>query len=235
MFLSRWAGAFCLLLVLGGNVFGDDPAKESPPTPRRGWIFMDEKIWLRYSDEPPMHMDKARDRFLKREYQAAARELHKVGGYLHVAASHAEKDVKKALESSAREIDTLAAGVEQGTIKRVDQLEEAFARAEHALAMHHHRMAEQAAERNQTVTAGEHLRAAVNHVENAARWTGHMLEEDSRSVLRGAKDLAGKMIEVPGFLLKESSKGIHAVGGEIQRLGKRIEPYHPDPNLEKVP
>ncbi|MFO1021673.1 MAG: hypothetical protein U0903_13395 [Planctomycetales bacterium] len=238
MSFSRSAVVLCLLLTSGRIAWGDDdPGKseKTVPAPRRGWVFLDEKVWLRYADEPPMHMDRARERFLKREYNAAARELHKVGGYLHAAASHAEEDVKKALESSAREIDSLATGVEKGTVKTVDKLEEAFARAEHALALHHHRMAERAAEHNQPVTAGEHLRAAVNHVENAAKWTGHMLEEDSRSVLRGAKELAGKMIAVPGFLLKESSKGMQAVGSEIQRLGKRIEPYHPDPNLEKVP
>jgi len=194
------------------------------PEKRNGHVVIDEDVWYRFHDEPPLHMFRAREGFLKREFDSAARELHKAGGYLHAAASHADEDVRDLLHKSAEELDELSVGVREGAVESVDRLEEAFARAEHALAVHNQRMALNAMERADAVRSGQYLRTAVQNAEESAKWARRKLEGGTQKVFSTGRDLAGKMIETPGFVAKESSKGIMAVGAELQQIGKLLEP-----------
>lgn len=203
-----------------------DDSDRDPPLKRRGHVQIDEDVWYRFHDEPPLHMQRAREGFLKREYAASSRELQKVGGYLHAAASHADEDVKAMLRDSADEIDQLSESVKDGAVESVARLEHAFARAEHSLALHNQRMAEHAMERADAFRSGQYLRTAVQNAENSAHWAGHKLEAGSLKVLNAGRDLAGVMIETPGFVVQESSKGIIAVGAELQQFGKWLEPRH---------
>ncbi len=226
-----YAGILVALLVsfhFPSTGMGEDSKtgtqQNKPLLKRLGHVQIDEDVWYRFHDEPPLHMQRAREGFIKREFAATSRELHKAGGYLHAAASQADDDLKTMLHDSAEELDQLSDSVKTGTVDSVTRLENAFARAEHALAIHNQRMAQRAMERADSIRSGQYLRTAVQNAENSAHWAGHKLESGSQKVLDTGRTLAGKMIETPGFVVQESSKGIIAVGAELQLFGKWLEP-----------
>lgn len=145
----------------------DETGQSGAETPRKGHVEIDEDVWYRYHDEPPLHMERAREGFLKHELETSSREIRKAGGYLHAAASHAEADLKSVLQESATELDDLGEEVRQGTVDSISRLENAFARAEHALAMHNQRMAQRAMERADAIRSGQYLRTAIQNAEDS--------------------------------------------------------------------
>ncbi|MEZ6062135.1 MAG: hypothetical protein R3C19_17485 [Planctomycetaceae bacterium] len=210
-------------LGMADNVFAkaaDDKQPSVAPT-----FVIEEDVWVRFVEEPSDHMKRAHENFLKKDFKAAAHDLWLAGGFLHAAASNAVGDARTALTASAREIDQLAKDVEAGGVKSVTTLENAFARAEHALAHHHHTMAKTAIRNQRGRTGGHYLRSATNHVENAARWTGHKLEAGAEATANGVRMVAGRLVEGTGFVPDEVGKGVTWVGTEIEKLGKVIEPH----------
>jgi hypothetical protein len=198
---------------------------KAKPEPQPGWIIIEEETWIRLDDEPSHYMRQAHESFLKKEYEAAANELRKSGTYLYVAAQNASQGTKESLLASAHELDRLAAEVRSGTVKSAKTLEAAFARAEHALAAGNHAKVQSAIQDKDHQTAGHYLRSAVNHVEYAAKWSGHELESGAAETAKGVRMVAGKLIEGTSFAVDETGKGTVWVGDEIKRLGKLIEPH----------
>jgi hypothetical protein len=61
-------------------------------------------------------------------------------------------------------------------------------------------------------------------MEQAAKWSGHKLETSTVEVIKSTRIVAGKLIEGVGWVPEEVGKGITAIGSEISKLGKKIEP-----------
>jgi hypothetical protein len=201
------------------------PAKTiSQLEPQPGRVVIVEDVWMRFNDEPSHHMQQAHDSFLKKEFKAAANELHKTAGYLHVATQHAASETKAALAASAQELDGLAKDVEAGTVKSAKTLESAFARAEQALAAHHQAKAHTALDEKRNTLAGHYLHSAVTHFENAGKWIGQELETGTAATANGVRTVAGKLIEGSGAVVDEAGKGIKWLGTEVEKLGKFMEP-----------
>lgn len=239
--MFRIRSLLALLIALGLTawpVMADPGAKPTEttvePQPKPGWIVIEEDVWFRFDDEPTLYMHQAHKSFLKKEYQATARELRKAGGYLHVAAKNASSDTKAALTASALELDRLAADIHDGTVKSVKSLESAFARAERALAADDHAKAKSALSHDHHPKAGHYLSSAVTHVENAAKWSGQKLESGAIATAKGVRTVAEKLREGGGAVVDEAGKGITWIGAEVQRLGKVIEPDR-TPTAESKP
>ena len=197
--------------------------KKAKPESRPGWIVVEEDVWVRLNDEPSLHMHQAHESFLKKEYGATTTDLRKAAAYLHIAARNASSDTKAALAASASELDSFAADVQAGRVKSVKSLDSAFARAEHALGADDHAKAKTALNAKHHARAGHYLRSAVNHVEDAAKWSGHKLENGTEATANGVRIVAGKLIDGSGFIVDEAEKGITWVGDEVEKAGKSID------------
>jgi hypothetical protein len=202
----------------------DKPAKnvvesELPP----GSVVVDEDVWVRLIDEPSVHMDRAHDGFVKKNFKLAADEMRKTASYLHIAARNATTTTKAGLSASAQELERLAKNVENGTEQSVKKLESAFGRAERALAEHHQINAKSALDRKRNGAAGRYLRSAVGHVENAAKWSGQELESGAAKTAEGVRTVAEKLVDGSGVVVNQAGKGIKWLGSEIQKLGTVIE------------
>ncbi|MEZ6097833.1 MAG: hypothetical protein R3E01_02565 [Pirellulaceae bacterium] len=225
-----FAVASLLLAAVASMAVGQDANTKAKtegekPASKPGWVVIEEDVWVRFVDEPAHHMKQAHESFLKKDFKAAAHELRLAGGFLHAAASNAAGDAKAALVASANEVDRLAKDVESGTVKSAKTLENTFARAEHALAIHNHVKAKTAIENQHHAAGGHYLRSAVNHVENAAKWAGHELEAGAVETANGVRLVAGKVVEGTGFVPDEVGKGVTWVGTEVEKLGTLIEPH----------
>ncbi|MCA9213488.1 MAG: hypothetical protein KDB27_10510 [Planctomycetales bacterium] len=228
----------CFVFVITAAVFADDnvatsASNSAPPKSTPGWVVVEEDIWLRFSDEPSHHLHQAHESFIKQKYKAAANDVVKAAGYVHIAAQNAASGTKAALIASAQELDRLAKDIKSGAVTSVKKLESAFARAEHALAAHYQAKARSALRQKKHASAGHYLRSAVNHVENGAKWTGHKLESGVVAAASGVRTVAGKLVEGSGFVLDEVGKGVEWVGVEVEKLGKQLEPRQKTDSVAK--
>jgi hypothetical protein len=197
---------------------------QAPQKPLGDWTPYEEDIWIVLVDEPEFHFQKAHEFFLKKDFKAAASEIRKGAAFLKLEAGRSTAEGKKALAASADELGKLADDVQKGTVASEKQLKDAFARADHALANHHYLKASEYWAKKDEKKAGHALKAAAQHLEQAAAWSGHKLEAGALDVIDGVRAGAGKLTEGTGWAADEVGKGIDDLGKEISKLGKAIEP-----------
>jgi hypothetical protein len=101
-------------------------------------------------------------------------------------------------------LDQLADLEQKGALHSVQELERAFARAEHVLAGYYHSKALQSWYGKAVPDAGPHLKAAAVHLENALKWAGEREETGRGEVIREGGNRSGKRWkkEGPGSSLK---------------------------------
>jgi hypothetical protein len=173
---------------------------------------------------PDEHFQKAHEFFLKKDFKAAASEIRDGAELVKQEAEKATTKAKKALEASADELEQLAKDVEKGAVTSDKKMKDAFARAEHALAEYHYLNASELWAKKEAKETGHELESAVQHLERAAKWSGHEMKKGTAEVLDSIRTVAGKLIEGAGWVPEEVGKGITAIGSEISKLGKKIGP-----------
>jgi hypothetical protein len=100
-------------------------------------LVLDESTWYPYIDEPDRHFQNAHGAFIAKDYEKAAQEIRKGAACLKLEAGRASGDVKHSLNSSAQELEALAADTEKGTVKDVKDVDIRLGRADQALAQSH--------------------------------------------------------------------------------------------------
>ena len=226
--------AMCLFILLGGMLMGQEAAPTSPKpateakTPE-GKLVIEEDVLVVFMDEPEHHFDRAKEHFLKKEHEAAAKETRKVAGFLKLQAARAGGETQKALHASAQELEKLAGDVEKGTVTSVNKLERPFARALHALAEHHHKKASESWAKRAAKRAGHDLKAAAHHAEHSAKWAGEELEKGGKAAVREARLAGGKLVEGAGWSVQEVGKAVKGVGSAVKWIGKKVEPRRTTP------
>lgn len=197
---------------------------QATATPGSRKITVDEELWLRLADEPGHHMQESRDRFFRGDRTGAATHMRKAAVYLRLSAQNSTDPAGERLLSSAKELESLASQTEAGTLRSIRMLESAFARAHHALALHHHAMATESWGRRQQRIAGYRMRAAADATERSARWAGGEIQEGATAVYRGTRTLGGRLIEGTGVVVDEVGKGLGTIGRQIERVGEKVIP-----------
>ena len=170
------------------------------------------------------NFQKAHEFFLKKDFKIAASEIRKGADFMKKEAESATEEGKKVLAASVHELEKLATDVEKGAVKSEKELKDTFARANNALARHHYLKASEQWAKKETKSTGNALKNAAQHLEQAAKWSGHKLEAGSSEVVKGARAVADKLIQGTKWVAEEVSKGIKDMGNEISKLGKQIEP-----------
>jgi hypothetical protein len=219
-----WSGPSTPSPPTGPAMLAQAIQTQAPPKPPNGWVLIEEDVWLTLADEPQEHFQSARESFLKKDFQRAAEEIRKAAAFVKVEAGRAKDDGKQSLLTSVRDLDKLADEVERGTTSSVKQLDDAFGRADHALAAHHHRMAKEFETQKAAQKAGYELKAAALYVEQGLAWAGEKADASGAAAIQGAQTLAGKLIAEGGTVLDRFGQGYEAIGKAIQQLGQKIAP-----------
>jgi hypothetical protein len=81
------------------------------PIRDRDVLVLDESTWYPYIDEPDRHLQNAHGAFIAKDYEKAAQEIRKGAACLKLEAGRASGDVKHSLNSSAQELEALAAQI----------------------------------------------------------------------------------------------------------------------------
>lgn len=203
-----------------------EPAAWQPsPSLADGLIVKDETLWVLLMEHPSAHMQRADRGLLRRDYQAAARDLRRASAYLDLAAGNAEVHQQAGLQACALELAGVAdllTGTAGGELDDLPSLSVAFARAESAIAADHQARAAQALGADKPEVAGHFLSASIQHLENAVSWTGQAFVDPAATQAQALRLLAARMIEGQEEAIRQADGGLAWVGGEVQRLQQAI-------------
>ena len=224
----NWKFAIVVTLLNIGAASAGAADPETPadvPQAPKGFFLVEEDAWDGLSDEPGRHMDHARQSYVAIDLPTAAGELRKAAAHLRITACQAAGVSRRTLIRSASELESLALRMEAGSVKSVRELDMAFARALHALAHHHHVMAEKAWMARETQRSGRQLRAAADNLSRAAAWSGRKAQAATGEVIKDTRIISGKLVEGTGFVIDEVGKGLRAFGRQVETVGTGIEPH----------
>lgn len=198
------------------------PSTGTRPHVPSGYLLIQEEQWELLSDEPSRHLSRARDAFLIMDAHTAALEIRKAAVHVRVAAEHAVERTKNSLSRSEHELEQMARRIENGTVKSVEDLDLATARALHALANDQYVKASDAWRKRELRRSGQFLRAATNNLERAAARTDATIRAATAEVAKDSRLISGKLIEGTGFVVDEVGEELEAIGHQIERVGSRV-------------
>lgn len=204
--------------------------KQAPPQSGKDPTVAEEKTSAAPVDEPEEHFRKARESFLKKDFNAAAAEIRQGEAFLKLETRDATEEAKQALIASSREVERLAQGVEKGTVTSTQELRRAFARADLALAKQHYQKAAASWSKKEIKMAGHELQAAANDVELASAWSGQKLAAATTTVIKDDRAMASKLRKENGWTADKVGEGLDALGKEIAQssASKSRQPRHDD-------
>lgn len=215
--------AIAFLIAAAPTVgFAQEEEPRAPSAGQPGSVIVEEDDLMVLADEPAEHFQRAYDSFVKGDMKATAVEIHKGAAFLKLQAARATGKGKDALAASSQELRNLAEKVKDGAVKSGDELQEAFARADHALARHHQLKAAELWVKERAKRTGQDLRAAAIHLKQGLAWAGQKSEAAGPTAVERARDLAGKLIEGTGYVRSKVGPVMESVGEEISELGKKV-------------
>jgi len=175
-------------------------------------------------EEPESRFHRAREFFFKNDMQAAAKEIRKSAAFLRLELGWATKEGKGPLIASARELDKLADDLESGAVTSVKELDDAFSRANYALARHYHLKALESHGKQAYKKLASELKAAAKHLKHALLWSRNKIESVFNDLMKDIQSMAEKLMKEEKQTQDEVGKMIESIGNEIERSRERIEP-----------
>ena len=185
-------------------------------------FVIDEETWVVLLDEPGSHLEKAHKSFLEKDFDAAASEMKKAAAYCLIEAKRATGDARDGLVGAGRELEKLADDVKSGTVESIKSVDDAFARAYHALAKHHYLKATESWTKKEAKKVGHAIHASASYVERGFKAAGREVDEGVHKTLDGARKLSGDLISGSGKLGEDVGSAISDCGKQTQLLGQRI-------------
>lgn len=194
------------------------PASSATPEARQGIVVVQEDVLIPLIDQPERHFHMASRYFARGDRTHAAAEIRVGAALLKLEAGRHDATNKAGLDAAAKHLDDVAAGVDKGTVKSPKQLNDAFARADLALARHYHDMAKASEAQDEHGKTGYWLQATADSVDDSARWSGHKLAEAGTATVNGARSLGAKLEGGAQWTADKVKKSISDLGSAIDSL-----------------
>ncbi len=167
---------------------------------------------------------KAKQDYLQKKMNSAARQINKGAAYLESQAEKASVKGKEALKVSSQELAKLADDVKKGTVNSEKRIEESFARAYHALAVEAHIKSTESWTKKEAAKAGAALDAANKNLEKSFTWAGQKVEKSTQDVMKKTDDISLKLQKKSNLIAEDVANRLKDAGNEIEKFGKRISP-----------
>jgi hypothetical protein len=223
---------FCLVALVAAGVSAQEKKTEvekvgRPEVPPTGidqrMAQVPEEILIRFVDEPSHHFGLAREHFLKKDYAKSADEIRKSVGFVKLEMARSSEEGQKALADATIRLEKLAENVENGSVKSVDEIDAALARAEHALAFHHALKAEKNWQANNLLGAGHDLKAASMNLKNSLKYAGVKAEVETDAAVKDANEIGQKLLEGTRLEDERINAAMNALGDKIDEAGDKID------------
>jgi len=184
--------------------------------------LVEEEIWIIFAHDPAGYLHDAWENFLNGDLRDAAYNIRKTKALLKLEACRAETEAKEDLELSIKELEELIKALEEGSHPANKELKEAFAKAEYALAYHHHQKALGYGAKGDHEKATYALDAAATHLMYGSVWAGRELDQNDAVAAKEARAIARKVNRGAKWSPDRLREAIKGIGRGIKKLGNRL-------------
>jgi hypothetical protein len=191
--------------------------------------IIEKEAWIVFIEEPAGYFQDARKEFLNGDLHAAAQDILAGTVIMKLETHRAKGEEKQALKASIRELKKLAKTVEKGAVASGGILEEAFARAEIALAQHHYQKALYYETNKDYEKMAYALDAAACHLLYASFWADGGLQEGEVVAIKRDRSFVRELIREEAWAPKKMGHALKSIARGIQKLGKKIKPLKEKP------
>jgi len=169
-------------------------------------------------DEIASELDGARESFLSIDGSQAALRIRRAAAAIRQRGADATENGREAIEQSAAELQLLARGVEERRVASVHALDEAFARANFAMANSHLLLAIRAQNQQARQRVGEELNAAVAYLQQGTRRLRKTARKEEDELVHNTRQLAANLIHGVGATADEVGRGIRLFGQRLEQV-----------------
>lgn len=188
-----------------------------------GFVIVEEDVIMDFREIPLELMSEARRDFSDKNFGEAAGDLNAAARILRAEGKRAVNvNEAPSLKVVADNLDRLAKEVKGQEIKTEQQLNTEISKAAYLTASHHRFHAAAEWTKKEYYQAGHDLLIAAYALESGAKWSGKEIEKGTAEIVKGARFVAGKLIQGTGWTSKEVGKAFGKVGDETDRLGKKV-------------
>ena len=181
--------------------------------------LVEEEIWIIFAHDPAGYLHDAWDNFISGDIQDAAYHIRRAKAWLKLEAYRAESEARDDLEASIRELERLITALGEGSHPASKVLKEAFAKAEYALAYHHHQKALGYGAKGDHEKATYALDAAATHLMYGSVWAGRELDQNDAVAAKEARSIARKVKRGERWSLDRLREALKGLGRGIKKHG----------------
>jgi hypothetical protein len=186
------------------------------------WLVADEEEWIPVIEKPQQHWQVAKDYYLDKDNQAAAREIDKGIAFLNLEANRTtDKDLKSKILDSVQNLEQLAKNVREGKVDNVERLNRAFAGGQLAMGQFYESKAQASESQGKLTTAGNEIIGAFHHLEAANNWLGgdKVNLEQAKTDIDAVRNSLGSPNET---LSRNLNSAIATVGEQLTTLNGNL-------------
>jgi len=185
--------------------------------------LVEEEIWIIFAHDPAGYLHDAWENFIDGDIQDTAYHIRRAKAWLKLEACRAETEAREDLEASIKELEELIKALEEGSHPTTKTLKEAFAKAEHALANHHHQKALGYDAKGDHEKATYALDAAATHLMYGSVWAGRELDQNDAVATKEARAIARKVKRGEKWSPDRLREALKGLGRGIKKLGTRFK------------
>jgi hypothetical protein len=166
--------------------------------------------------------NKAYNSFVKKDTKTAAVDVRKNAEFIRLISEHTADASREALTTSAKELDTLANEIENGTVTSAQTLGDAFANASMALAKHYSLKISESLANKDEKKAGKDFKATANYLDASLEWAEIEPDKGATAVMKSAQEIAKKTAKGTKIEESETSKIINDLNAEIKKVSAKL-------------
>ena len=189
-------------------------------------IVIDSRLgggfFVTHSDDPTQDFNSARQSFLDLDVADAAVRIRRGAERMREALADVRDNSRQALQESITELESLARATEQRSVNSVRRLDEAFARANYALAQRHYLSALRAREQMAQARVGEELRRSAEYLQRARQQIGLQLRDEEAAVIDRTRTLGSNLSAGLSVTSDEVAHEFRNLGQSLASLRDRI-------------
>jgi len=186
------------------------------------FVAVDENLWVTFYDVPSHRFRSIRDEFVRRDFDAASRNLTTSASHLMIESSRTSPALAERLTEVATQMMFISDNISDTDITTTE-LDKLFGRAHWLLAQHYLYHARNARDADNNKMAGRYLWATTHHLERAVLWSDARISRNLVGTLDGLRDLAMRLQDPDDAAAARKDRPIKRAENLLVELGKQID------------
>lgn len=183
---------------------------------------LDENVWATFYDLPSRRFRSIRDAFIRRDFEAAERDLEVTIGFLSIERGRTVAALRGPLTENMGQLERIRANVRDQSVSTGD-LDAAFARAHWLLAQHYLVLAMRARDSGQHGNAGRYLWGTAHHLERAVLWSDARVDQAIVKSLDSTRDMGTRLQSSKNPQRVYRDKPIAVTAKTLIKIGEHLD------------